>query len=355
MEEQTYEQILKRMEVVYAEEAGFVPEPSSDLGIRLRVLAGEIYNLQSGIQWLKRQAFPQTASGEFLDDHAAQRGLTRREASPAVGRLTFSRTKALNYAVTIPKGVICALASDPAIRFVTTEEAVLPANLTAVSVAAAAEQGGEEYNAAAGTITQMVTPPIGMEAVVNETAFAGGTGAESDDQLRRRLQHRFANRSNGTNRAFYTNFAADYDGVYSANTAAVEGEIDSVVVYVCGRYGIVPSELRAQIQEDLNAMKEINVRAAVLNAAEKTIAVSCAVTPAPPYTLEEIRPECEAMIISFISALHIGEKFTAAQVMQKLMNAGLICNYRLSSSTTDVQLEENQRAMCGTVTLTELE
>ena len=354
MEEQTYEQILDRMESVYAEEAGFVPEASSDLGIRLRVLAGEVYNLQSGIQWLKRQSFPQTAEGEFLDDHAAQRGLTRKEASLSAGTLTFSRANAVNYALTVPKGTICALGADPAVRFVTTEEAVLPAEMTAVTVPAAAEQGGAEYNAAAGTITQMVTPPVGFEAVTNAAAFTGGAGAESDDQLRRRLQYRFANRSNGTNKAFYTGFALNYDGVYSANTAAVEGEIDSVVVYVCGRDGIVPSELRAKLQEDLNVFKEINVRAAVLNAEERVINIACAVTPSAPYTLEEIKPACEDLLREFITGLYIGEKFMAVQAMQKLMNAGLICNYKLSSSTADVQLEENERAVCGTVTLTTL-
>lgn len=354
MEEQTYGQILARMEAAYETAAGFVPEASTDLGIRLRVLAGELYNLQSGIQWLKRQSFPQTATGEFLDDHAAQRGLTRQAASLSTGTLTFSRASALNYAVTIPKGVICALGENPTIRFVTTEEAVLPANLTSVTVAAAAEQGGGEYNAAAGTITKMITPPVGMEAVTNETAFTGGAGAESDDQLRKRLQHRFANRSNGTNKAFYTGFAAGYDGVYSANTAAVEGEIDSVVVYVCGRDGIVPSELRAKIQEDLNALKEINVRTAVLNAAERTISMTCAVTPSPPYTLAEITEDCRTLLRTYITGLQIGEKFMAAQAMQQLMNAGLICNYKLSSSTPDVQLGENERAVCGTITLTTL-
>ncbi len=354
MEEQTYEQILARMESVYQVEAGFVPEQMSDLGIRLRVLAGELYNLQSGMLWLKRQAFPQTASGEYLEDHAAQRGLTRKGASSASGMLTFSRSKALNYAVTIPKGIICALEADPAIRFITTEEAVLPANLTAVSVKAVAEQGGGAYNAAAGTITQMITPPIGMEAVINEAAFTGGTGAENDEQLRKRLLHQFLNRSNGTNKAFYTNFVSSYDGVYSANTVAVNGEIDSVVVYVCGKDGIVPSELRAQIQEDINAIKEINVRAAVLNAAEKAIGLTCAVTPAPPYTLAEIKEECEALLGAYITELHIGEKFVAAQAMQNLMNAGLICNYKLSSASVDVQLAENERAMPGTITLTTL-
>ena len=73
MKEQTYEEILRRMEQVYLEQAGFVPQADSDLGIRLRVLAGEVYNLHSGILWLNREAFPQTATGERLEQDVYKR------------------------------------------------------------------------------------------------------------------------------------------------------------------------------------------------------------------------------------------------------------------------------------------
>lgn len=354
LEELTYQQILGRMEQVYQEKSGFVPEEISDLGIRLRVLAGELYNLQSGMHWLKAQAFPQTASGEFLEYHAEQRGIYRRGASAATGKLTFGRANPVNYELRIPKGTICALASNDAVRFVTTEEAILPAGTLSVAVSAVAEKGGAEYNAVIGAVTQMITPPVGIETVTNKTIFFGGSAVETDEALRKRLYHRFKNRGNGTNKGFYSSFVADYDGVYSANTVAVEGENDNVIVYVCGKEGGVPTELRKQIQRDLNAKKEINVIAAVLNATEKAIDVACYVTPSEPYTLEEITPKCEALIRTYISELQIGEPFIVAQAMQCLMNAGLIRNYRLYSYTTDVVLEANERGVCNSILLTEL-
>ena len=60
---ESYENIVKRMEDAYREESGQEVEAVSDLGLRLRVLAGELYRLQAGMDWLWRQAFPQRPPG----------------------------------------------------------------------------------------------------------------------------------------------------------------------------------------------------------------------------------------------------------------------------------------------------
>ena len=75
----SYEEILQRMEEAYEQKSGCKVADVSEVGLRMRVLAGELYRLETSLDWLERQAFPQTASGEQLDLHGAQR------ASP-VGR-----------------------------------------------------------------------------------------------------------------------------------------------------------------------------------------------------------------------------------------------------------------------------
>ncbi len=354
MEQQTYEQILERMEAAFSERAGFLPDSASDLGIRLRVLAGEIFNLRSGMDWLKRQVFPQTAGGEFLELHAGQKGLSRQGAALASGTLTFSRQSALTYPLTIPLGTICTLEGDEAIRYVTTQAAELDAGALSVTVPAAAEQGGVQANAAAGTVTRMVTPPVGIEAVTNESPFTGGADAETDDQLRARLLQLLRNQSNGANRAFFTNFAMGYDGVYSANTVAAADAAGTVQVYVCGQDGGVPDELLAEIQAGLNAVKEINVTATVANAEEVAADFACRLQPADPYQLSDITAACEAIVRAYAGALQIGEPFVVAQAIQRMMAAGLIENYQLYSYTADVSPEPHQRAVLGTLLLTQM-
>lgn len=73
----------------FSELAGYSPDDASDIGIRIRVLAGEIYSIQSAVDWLKRQSFAQTATGSQLEMLAAERGLSRKQAVAAAGTLTF--------------------------------------------------------------------------------------------------------------------------------------------------------------------------------------------------------------------------------------------------------------------------
>ena len=57
----SYDEFVSAMSRTFTSRAGYSPDEASDIGIRIRVLAGELYNLQSNIQWLKQQVFPQTA------------------------------------------------------------------------------------------------------------------------------------------------------------------------------------------------------------------------------------------------------------------------------------------------------
>ena len=64
---ETYGEILARMKAKFAELSGATVNDDSDVGIRMKVLAGEVLSLQSNAQWLKNQMFAQTASGVQLD------------------------------------------------------------------------------------------------------------------------------------------------------------------------------------------------------------------------------------------------------------------------------------------------
>ena len=86
----TYEEIRARMAAEYEAQAGFAPDDASDAGIRIRVLAGEIYTALRMLEAVKDEAFPQTASGKALELHAMERGLSRKPAVRAQGTLTFS-------------------------------------------------------------------------------------------------------------------------------------------------------------------------------------------------------------------------------------------------------------------------
>ena len=117
----TFDEIYARMKAKYIEESGSEFLETSDIAIRLRVLAGEIYNAQTSLEWLKKQMFVNTASGENLDYLASERGLKRKEATKAKGEIMFMIPEAVDHKITIPKGAVVSTNDKTPIRFCTTE------------------------------------------------------------------------------------------------------------------------------------------------------------------------------------------------------------------------------------------
>ena len=134
----TYEEIYSRMKQTYETQRGDSIDEASDIAIRLRTLAGEIYNMQSSLEWTKRQFFAATATGESLDYLAQQRGLERKPARKSHGSLTFRLAEAKNYAVAIPAGTVVATDTEVPLRFVTTVDGEIPQATLSASIPAEA-------------------------------------------------------------------------------------------------------------------------------------------------------------------------------------------------------------------------
>lgn len=58
---ETYDEIYGRMKNAYEYETGDSFNEVSDIAIRLKVLAGEIFKLQTNLEWWKRQMFAVSA------------------------------------------------------------------------------------------------------------------------------------------------------------------------------------------------------------------------------------------------------------------------------------------------------
>ena len=101
----TYDEIYNRMKSEFSAKSKYDFDEASDAAIRMRVLAGEIFNAMTNIEWLKNQMFVATASGEYLDYFASQRGLERKQAQKAQGEITFFSMNLLKTAFSFLKEV----------------------------------------------------------------------------------------------------------------------------------------------------------------------------------------------------------------------------------------------------------
>lgn len=339
---ESYGSVLERMQQSFQELAGFSADDASDLGIRLKVLAGEVYSLLNGVEWLKSQMFPQTAQGEYLRMHAAQRGLSRKSAVFSSGVLVFGRTGTLPYDVVIPKGTVCAVSGAAGLRFETTQDITLPAGAKTAQGPAVSQQGGKESNAAAGTVTLLLTPPAGVETVSNPHAFTGG----ADEELRKRLLKSYEVLPNGTNAEFYRSYAVQYDGIQSASVLPRADGSGTVAIYAAGRGAAPPQALLEKIQSELNRLREVNVEVTVHPPELVGFPISIYIDPAPGCTLAAATHETLEVIRSYFDQLSVGESVILAQLGRRLIDTGLIRNYHFDETLTkDKKMEISQLAV----------
>lgn len=338
------------MQAKFEELAGYPPDDASDIGIRLKVLAGEIYSVCAAVDWLKAQTFAQTATGTQLEMRAQERGLARKPAAAASGTLTFGRSTALWFNVSIPKGTVCASSGTGAAQYVTTQDASLPQGSLTVEVSALAELAGAAGNANSATVTVMITPPASIETVTNAAAFTGGEDAESDDSLRARLLADYAAPANGTNTAWYRQAAEACDGIHSAGVVPRADGVGTVAVYLGGMGG-TPSDAQVQAVADLlNGAKEINVDVTVQAAQTVAVDVACTVKNAGAQTDASVVTACREAILDYFDGLEVGEAALLSAMTAGLFETGLISDCSFSSAGKTVAA--NQLAVIGTLTVT---
>nr|WP_319489379.1 baseplate J/gp47 family protein [uncultured Caproiciproducens sp.] len=346
----SYNEILTRMQNQFTSFSGYAPDDASDIGIRMKVLAGEVYSISSAIDWLKMQTFAQSAQGDQLDLRAQERGLARKQPFAASGQITFQRGTPLWYDASIPAGTVCSTSGDNPVRYATTEAAILKSGDLSVAVSAKAEQGGRSGNTQPGTITVMVTPPPAIEGVTNQSAFSGGEDSESDSEFRARLMQSYASISNGTNAAFYRECALKYDGVYSVGVVPRENGAGTVSLYLGGRGGTPPAEVISRVQSDLNLLREVNVDVKAAAAQTVPVNINISITPSNAVAEEDALAACERVIRDYFDDLSVGEPVILTALGVRIFASGKIKNYIYNTTvTTDRKMNANQLAVCGTV------
>lgn len=323
----SYDEILNTMKQEFAQRAGFEADDASDIGIRLKVLASQIYSLWLQVGWLTRQAFPHTATGNELDMHAQMRGISRREATKAQGELTFSRETPLTHNVIIPAGTVCAAFDNPELRFITTQDAVLNKGITAVTAPAIAEKGGKEYNVIEGVIRQIVTPLDEIESVNNAEEFSGGFDAEDDESLRERILNCYGNILNGANIDFYKSCVMEFNGIKSANVVKWPLGYGSLDIFVQGTSGYVPHHLLNQISNKLNEIKEVSTIIRVFNANCTPFNLTARVYAKKTHNPDIVREEVKTAITNEIDKLKVGDPVYLNKIGKVILEVDGVADY----------------------------
>ena len=347
------EEIYQELKAAFAARSGFAPGDGCDLAVRLWAAAAQIQALDMQADWVLDQSFPQTASGIYLDRHAAMRGLSRLPAAGAAGVLRFYVRDVSGEAITIESGTVCMTADEK--RFQTMEAAVIqPGELYAEAEARALEVGSDG-NVVAGAVCILTACPVSVTGCSNPAAFTGGCDAEDDETLRRRILENYQRLPNGANAAWYETTAMSHSGVAAAKAVGRARGIGTVDVYIAEESGPPSDELLAEVQADLQERREIAVDVQVLAPTAQTVNVSVELSVAGGHTFEEVKADAEEVIIGFFNGRLLGEPMRIAELGSRLYALEGVENYHILAPAEDIAGDSALLPVLGTLGVTEME
>ena len=324
-----------------------------DLSVRLYALAAQVYALWVQSEWVTRQAFPQTASGAYLDSHAQLRGLERKQAVSARGIVRFTAGEAAQTPREIPAGTVCMTAG--LVRFETAEAAVLPAGELWVDVPVQALTAGTAGNVAAGAILTMAVAPVGVSRCTNPEAFSGGLDAEGDESLRERVLETFRRMPNGANAAFYQQEALSFPEVAAATVVARPRGVGTVDVFLATAAGLPDSGLLEQVAAHLEERREIAVDVQVKAPEVRTVDVSVQVAARPGADFDTVRQAVESAVRGWFDGRLLGQSVLRAQLGALIFGVEGVENYALTAPAADVAAAVDELPQLGTLTVAALE
>ena len=348
----TVESIYQEMLEQFGLRTGLEPAEGCDLAARLYAVAAQVYALYVQADWVVRQAFPQTAQGEYLDRHAQLRGLERKGAVAAQGVVRFTVGETAAEARTIPQGTVCMTAG--LVRFETTREGTIPAGALTADVPVRALAQGAAGNVRAGTIVTMTVAPVGVLSCTNPQPCAGGEEAEDDEALRVRVLDTFRRLPNGANAAFYEQGALSFDGVAAAAVVPRPRGTGSVDVVVAAPSGAPEQALLEELADYFQARREIAVDVQVRAPSVTTVNVAVGVRTKAGYDREETHQRVEQALRDWFTGKILGQPVLLARLGSIVFACEGVENYAISAPAADVAVASDVLPMLGTLTVEEL-
>ena len=348
----TLQEIYDGMRLDFVRRTGASAADECDLAARMYALAAQIYALQVQGEWVRKQCFPQTARGEYLDRHAAMRGLSRKPAAYAVGEVRFSMDVAVNYVRGISVGTV--VMTEDGMRFQTTKVGLIGAGEMWVDVPVRAEEPGTAGNIPAGAITRFAVAPVSAITCANLEGFQGGAEEEGDEDLRARVLESFRNLPNGANAAYYRQLVLSDEEAVKAVVVPRPRGVGSVDVVVSTRSGGLDYSTQQRLQKLVNEQRELAVDVKIKAPDLRRLKLEVEVAPAAGYDTREVLDRVRTALTGFFTGELLGEKVPLVKLGSVIYGCEGVENYRILSPTADVAAEETVLPEIATLTVEEM-
>ena len=344
------ETIFEEMKNELERSTGATVSSGGEMALRLYAVAAELSTLWAQVDWTREQSFPQTASGDTLDLHAAARGLTRAAATASAGSITFFIDTARSDDLSVPVGTTCLNAAGS--EFVTTEAGTIRAGTLSCEVKAAAKTAGSAGNVPAGSVSFFSLAPVGVARCGNAHAFTGGADQEDDVSLRQRVLASYESLPNGSNRAYYEAAALDTEGVGAVSVLPRARGIGTVDVIVASSAGLPTEETVAAVQAKFEKQREICVDVTVAAPTTVSVPVTAAVSVDDGRDFDTVAAGVKAAVEGFFDGKLLGKSILVAKLSSLVFAVDGVANCSITLPAADVSVAYNQLPVAGTVTVT---
>lgn len=302
------------------------------------VLADETIRLSLAGQ---ARFFFSTASGDALDQLAADRGFPARNlTAAAVGEVEWTKDLPAS-AYLLPAGTrVSGTAADGTVVVVESTTAVSVAVIdVSVTVPAIAQIGGLASNLAPGFIGTVIdtVPADPAATVANPAAFTGGAEAETDEEYRARLALFFSTVQRGTVAALI--FAALLvPGVTIATVDESLVPTDGVVrVYIGDPDANSNAPLIALVVIQIDLFRAAGVQVVVLGASRQEEPVALTITVPLGADTANLSSEIKSNILGYTSALRPGEALRVSELCFRAHDASAdVISVLATTPTADV-------------------
>lgn len=315
------------------------------LGIIGRAEAGAAHQLYGYIDWVARQAIPDTAEAEYLERWASIWNITRKAATFASGSVTFTGSNG----TIIPDGTV--VQRQDGVQFATQGDGTIASGTATVPVLAVT--AGELGNTAVALALILLSPIAGVQssAVVAAGGITAGDDVESDARLLERLLLRIQTPPQGGSAADYLQWALEVPGVTRAWVYPLQMGLSTVTVLFVtddDPDGIIPdagkvAEVQAHIEVERPVTAEVFVAAPIADALTMTIKIS-------PNTAA-VRAAVTAELEDLISRdAEPGQPLLLSRLREAVSIATGELNNQIVTPTANVTHATGHMAVLGTIT-----
>lgn len=160
--------------------------PADPMRILIYALTLDLYQIEQYVERAGKQDLLKYSYGDYLDNLAAGRGVTRQQAAAATVTIRFTLSEVKTYAVGIPAGT--RITNGDGVYFQTLEYDEVPVGSLTVDIEAECLETGETgNNLTAGQLNVLVDPVAYVASVSNIDTSSGGTDLETDESLAERV------------------------------------------------------------------------------------------------------------------------------------------------------------------------